>query len=742
MGNEQPVLDVVRDYLRRGWSPIPVPIRSKKPVIDAWQRLRITEDEVHQYFNGKPSNLGVLLGDPSGWLIDVDLDQPLAVAFADKFLPPTPAVFGRPGKPRSHRLFRLTGPMKTKQFKTPSTGMLVEIRSTGAQTVFPPSIHESGEAIEWVEPGAEPAVVEPDQLLEAVKNLVNAVKVELGLKAAPKSTRASKKAQQTVDGTSVAEPVVEGSRNVTLTSHAGKLRRLGLTESEIEDAIQHVNESKCKPPLDKAEVSAIARSVSNYPAGPDTESSELDEEGNVPLGSRDPESGRVVLSPKRTLPTASAYLKFFHGHPESITLVSHLGQFLEWRLGCYRPLEDAALQQNLQRWLHGSLRYIYIKQSDSLKLVDFESNPSTIKSALESIRASAYLPGSASVPFWKFNAEHRPPARELLACPSVLIHLPTGTRHKATPAFFTLNALDFDHDPAASEPVEWLAFVNQLFGDDTEAIELLQEWFGYCLLADTSQQKILLIVGPKRSGKGTIARVLQRLAGLANVCGPTTSSLAGAFGLQPLLYKTLAIVSDARFHGEGISTVVERLLCISGEDLVTVDRKHMESVTTKLMTRFMFLSNELPRFTDASGALAGRFVILRLTESFYGKEDHELAGRLLNELPGILNWSIQGWHRLQARGRFVQPASAADAVQELEDLGSPVKAFVNECCRLGAGARIDVADLYGMWKEWCAEVGREHPGTSQVFGRDLHAAYPKIIVRRDGIRFYEGIACK
>lgn len=73
----------------------------------------------------------------------------------------------------------------------------------------------------------------------------------------------------------------------------------------------------------------------------------------------------------------------------------------------------------------------------------------------------------------------------------------------------------------------------------------LRTWFGYCLTGDTSQQKMLLIVGPKRSGKGTIARVLTRLIGNGNVSGPTTSSLAGPFGLQPLIGKTLAIVSDA-----------------------------------------------------------------------------------------------------------------------------------------------------------------------------------------------------
>ena len=175
-----------------------------------------------------------------------------------------------------------------------------------------------------------------------------------------------------------------------------------------------------------------------------------------------------------------------------------------------------------------------------------------------------------------------------------------------------------------------------------ESLDLLQEWFGYCLTGDTSQQKMMLMVGPKRSGKGTIARVLTRLIGNGNVSGPTTSSLAGPFGLQPLIGKTLAIVSDARFHGENIATVVERLLCISGEDTLTVDRKHTTSVTMKLPTRFMFLTNEFPRLNDASGALAGRFVILRLTQSFYGKEDTGLTDRLLNELPGILNWAIEG----------------------------------------------------------------------------------------------------
>lgn len=88
---------------------------------------------------------------------------------------------------------------------------------------------------------------------------------------------------------------------------------------------------------------------------------------------------------------------------------------------------------------------------------------------------------------------------------------------------------------------------------------------------------MLLLVGPRRSGKGTIGRILTGLIGAANVVGPTTSSLAGPFGLQPLIGKSLAIVSDARFAGEHVGTVVERLLCISGEDRLTIDRKFLSA---------------------------------------------------------------------------------------------------------------------------------------------------------------------
>ncbi len=250
---------------------------------------------------------------------------------------------------------------------------------------------------------------------------------------------------------------------------------------------------------------------------------------------------------------------------------------------------------------------------------------------------------------------------------------------------------------------------------------------------------------PRPLGQVTVGRVFTQLLGAANVCAPTLSSLSTNFGLAPLIGKQLAIISDARLGSRADQhAITERLLSISGEDGITIDRKFLPGWTGRLPTRFLILTNELPRLADASGALASRFIVLTLQQSFYGKEDLGLTERLLAELPGIFNWCIEGWQRLQERGYFQPPASSKDAIDELYDLGSPVGAFIRECCNVGPGRTVECGVLFGRWKEWCSEQGRSRPGTLQTFGRDLRAAVPglktaQVRTKKGRTRYYEGI---
>ena len=159
---------------------------------------------------------------------------------------------------------------------------------------------------------------------------------------------------------------------------------------------------------------------------------------------------------------------------------------------------------------------------------------------------------------------------------------------------------------------------------------------------------------------------------------------------MPLIDKRAAIISDARLGGQvDGNAVAERLLSISGEDAQTIDVKYGAHWSGRLAVRFLLLTNELPRIGDASGALASRFIVLTLRESFYGREDRSLTKRLIRELPGILNWALDGLDRLHDRGYFEMPQSSTEAIRVIEDLGSPVGAFVRDWCVVGPTQRIN-----------------------------------------------------
>lgn len=345
------------------------------------------------------------------------------------------------------------------------------------------------------------------------------------------------------------------------------------------------------------------------------------------------------------------------------------------------------------------------------------------------------------------------PAREVLATTKTLLHLPSLIEGKTagiqpTPMLFSANCLTYDYDPRATCP-NFLQFVNSIWEGDIDSIAALQEWFGYLLLPDTRQHKLLMLIGPPRSGKGTITRVLQLLLGEGNVASPTLSSLAGPFGLWPMLNKFVALIPDARLSGrDDAVAVVERMLSITGEDPQDIHRKNLPTLTgIRMPIRFVLMSNELPNMRDASGAFMTRVVLLRMTKSFVGCEDRGLGERLAKELPGILNWAIEGWKRLNERGHFVQPASADELLNDLENLSSPIRQFIADACVTGPGYEASIGTLYSAWTAWCEQNHRDHKGTNASFGKDLRAALPHLTVvqRRDGgqrDRCYSGIGVK
>jgi putative DNA primase/helicase len=451
--------------------------------------------------------------------------------------------------------------------------------------------------------------------------------------------------------------------------------------------------------------------------------------------------------PSMPLEVARTITGLRYQHDDNLTLRHWRGGWQQWQTTHWAETEHRAVRAALYTITGNAVYIVVVKDKKGNEVeaeVPWNPNRHKIADLAEALAAITHLPETTAQPQWLADAGV--PPGPVVACANGLLHVPTRTLYRHDPRYFSHTAVPVRFDPDAPAPAEWLAFLDALWPGDTDSADALQEFMGYVISGRLDLQKILLMTGPTRGGKGAITRIAGALVGPGNVAGPTLSSLGTDFGLAPLIGKPLAVVSDARLNGHASTVVVERLLSISGEDTITVNIKYRDQWNGKLPCRFILLSNELPHFGDASAAITGRFVILRLTESWLGREDHDLEPRLHAELPGILNWVLDGLDRLARTGRFTRPSYTDDVVLTLANLASPVGAFVRDCCDRGPECSVSVDDIYRAWKNWADDNGQKGK-TKQTFGRDLRAVIPELRVgqpvdEKTGkqIRTYYGIS--
>ena len=339
---------------------------------------------------------------------------------------------------------------------------------------------------------------------------------------------------------------------------------------------------------------------------------------------------------------------------------------------------------------------------------------------VQALKAQTYV--EARPPCWLGDDDPPAPVDELLAAGNGILHLESGKLYPASPSFYNDYSVSFDYDPNAPEPKNWLTFLGQLFPKDSESIEALQQWFGYLLTRDTRYQKALMCVGPKRSGKGTIGRVWRDLLGHNNVTNPNITDLGKHFGMESLQGKALALISDAKdTKSADVREVAGNILRIVGEDSVSVGQKFKPNAEGRITARIVMFANLLPGLIDSGGALASRFIVLKFTQSFYGREDNELEKKLRLELPSILNWSLEGLRKLRKADRFLQPVSGEGALKELMHRSTPILAFIEDLVSFDADAWTPKTEVYAAYRNWVISRGEQFTLADNKFFNELYA---------------------
>ena len=491
----------VRDGYDRGWSY--TPLSGKRPTLRAWQSApRPSLDQCVQW--AAAGNVGLRCGPASGVVVididttDISLDQ----------FPRTVTVITPGGGRHLYYLAPTTDcPGNSATAIRAALGVTtgVDVRGDGGQVVAVGCTHPNGGVYTYAD-GLSPA----DVPLAPFPNLAPAQPQPPSRPPPPPSRKAAWASAALAKELSAVRSAPEGNRNIQLNTSAfslgqliggGHLDRFS-TESALSDAA-----AACG--LTNGEVHRTIRS--GIEAGIRAPRKYVPA---TPQHPRDPATP-LVLSPRRTLHTAIEYMRSFRTHDGLPTLVHYGGEFYAWDGGRYVAIEDGEIDKQLQTWLDSAVT-VNPKTHETLP---FPANSNTIASARDAIATHTALPTRARIPCWLDDpAGH--PADDLLCCRSCIVSLRDRSVRPATPALFNTAAIEFDYDPQAPPPLRWYGFLDSILGTDPDAIELIQQWFGYCLFPDTRHHKGLLIVGPKRAGKGTIAAVLQRLVGINNVAAP------------------------------------------------------------------------------------------------------------------------------------------------------------------------------------------------------------------------------
>ena len=266
---------------------------------------------------------------------------------------------------------------------------------------------------------------------------------------------------------------------------------------------------------------------------------------------------------------------------------------------------------------------------------------------------------------------------------------------------------------------------------DTETIAFMQEWFGYCLVIDTSRQKFLMLEGPGANGKSVLLAILEGLVGRENCSSVSLEEFGERFALSATIGKLVNIVSEV---GDVNRLPEGRLKAFVVGDPLTLDRKYRDALNVKPTARLVFATNKLPKFADKTNGIWRRVIIVPATVVIPpDRQDTGLTEKLRAELPGIFNWAVEGLVRLRRQDRFTEPSIVIKAVQSHRQSCDPIGDFLRSYLREDPTGQVTSEKLYGLYAAWCEEHDLR-PDSESALGKAVKQVFPTVERKKRGPR--------
>jgi putative DNA primase/helicase len=290
------------------------------------------------------------------------------------------------------------------------------------------------------------------------------------------------------------------------------------------------------------------------------------------------------------------------------------------------------------------------------------------------------------------------------------VNIVTGEVEDLTPKFWAHNVLPYRWEPGAKCP-RWEEFLDQALPNDQESWAFLEEFLGCCFTNDTRIHKGAQLIGKRRAGKGLIIRMAERLIGAdAFTTFKLDTWTATENSYQTIIGKRLAAfpdesVKEKKWWGSKLDRgglddkSISLIKSITGNDKAKVGRKNIPAWEGFLPTKILIAGNRALNFKDPT--LATRFINVAFGVSFEGREDPDLEDKLAEELSGIAQKCVAGYHRLKDRGHYIQPASGLNLSRQIRVETDPWELMADECFVHAPGEWIVKKDAFARFESWC-----------------------------------------
>lgn len=312
-----------------------------------------------------------------------------------------------------------------------------------------------------------------------------------------------------------------------------------------------------------------------------------------------------------------------------------------------------------------------------------------------------------------------------------------ATLHPPNPSLFAVPYLHYPHDCTAPCPL-WLQTLAEILppmSPDDHRIAVVQEYFGYCLLATNHRfEKFLILIGEGSNGKSVVLEVLSEMLGRHNVSHVSLDAFGGEFRNAEMIGKLANIATDMQRMPRVHEGILKQL--VSGEP-IQINRKHQAPVSMYPTAKLVFATNHLPPFADTSDGLWRRMMVVPFNVRFAAERiDRYRARRIVaEELPGVLNWALEGARRLIRNDAFTHCCVCESAKGWHRHDSDPFLQFLDECCDVREGLTVLADDLYSAYRGFCDHSGRM-PKARPEFGKQLAKIAGVSRVRTSSVRRY------